>query len=120
MEDQMRWSLREMFPADEDWNREMEQASEVAKALAGRKGHLAENAEALAETGLSLAGSMPTTVTFFTSGAPCSDTLASRMPIFGSSVITGEDARGGSRKYALPAQMKNSHPAYCAWRTRKS
>lgn len=39
-----------MFPADEDWNREMEQASEVAKALAGRKGHLAENAEALAET----------------------------------------------------------------------
>ena len=50
MEDQMRWSLREMFPADEDWNREMEQASEVAKALAGRKGHLAENAEALAET----------------------------------------------------------------------
>ena len=46
----MRWSLREMFPADEDWNREMEQASEVAKALAGRKGHLAENAEALAET----------------------------------------------------------------------
>ena len=47
-------------------------------------------------------------------------TLASRMPIFGSSVITGEDARGGSRKYALPAQMKNSHPAYCAWRTRKS
>lgn len=50
MEDQMRWSLREMFPADEDWNREMEQASEVAKALAGRKSHLAENAEALAET----------------------------------------------------------------------
>lgn len=50
MEDQMRWSLREMFPADEDWNREMEQASEIAKALAGRKGHLAENAEALAET----------------------------------------------------------------------
>lgn len=50
MEDQMRWSLREMFPADEDWNREMEQASEVAKTLAGRKGHLAENAEALAET----------------------------------------------------------------------
>lgn len=50
MEDQMRWSLREMFPADEDWNQEMEQASEVAKALAGRKGHLAENAEALAET----------------------------------------------------------------------
>lgn len=50
MEDQMRWSLREMFPADEDWNREMEQASEVVKALAGRKGHLAENAEALAET----------------------------------------------------------------------
>lgn len=46
----MRWSLREMFPADEDWNREMEQASEVVKALAGRKGHLAENAEALAET----------------------------------------------------------------------
>ena len=50
MEDQMKWSLREMFPADEDWNREMEQASEIAKALAGRKGHLAENAEALAET----------------------------------------------------------------------
>ena len=50
MEDQMRWSLREMFPTDEDWNWEMEQASEVAKALAGRKGHLAENAEALAET----------------------------------------------------------------------
>lgn len=50
MEDQMRWSLREMFPADEDWNREMEQASKIAKALAGRKGHLAENAEALAET----------------------------------------------------------------------
>lgn len=50
MEDQMRWSLREMFPTDEDWNREMEQASEIAKALAGRKGHLAENAEALAET----------------------------------------------------------------------
>lgn len=50
MEDQMRWSLREMFPADEDWNREMEQASEIAKALAGWKGHLAENAEALAET----------------------------------------------------------------------
>lgn len=46
----MRWSLREMFPADEDWNREMEQASKIAKALAGRKGHLAENAEALAET----------------------------------------------------------------------
>ena len=70
--------------------------------------------------GLVAGGVDATTVTFFTSGAPCSDTLASRMPIFGSSVITGEDARGGSRKYALPAQMKNSHPAYCAWRTRKS
>ena len=50
MEDNTRWSLRDMFPTDEDWNREMEAAVETAKKLAERKGNLAVDAAALKET----------------------------------------------------------------------
>ena len=50
MEDMTRWSLRDMFPTDEDWNQEMQQAMQAAQKLAERKGHLAENAAALRET----------------------------------------------------------------------
>lgn len=50
MEDNTRWSLRDMFPTDDDWNREMQTAIETAKKLAERKGHLADSAAALQET----------------------------------------------------------------------
>ena len=50
MEDNTRWSLRDMFPTDDDWNREMQTAIETAKELAERKGHLADSATALQET----------------------------------------------------------------------
>lgn len=50
MEDTTRWSLRDMFPTDEDWNREMEAATQTAQKLAERKGRLAVDAAALKET----------------------------------------------------------------------
>lgn len=50
MEDTTRWSLRDMFPTDEEWNREMEAAAKIAQKLAERKGRLAVDAAALKET----------------------------------------------------------------------
>lgn len=44
------WNLREMYPEDQQWKEEMEQAVTMAKALAARKGSAARDAEALLET----------------------------------------------------------------------
>src|SRR5699024_5421521 len=50
MEEMTRWSLREMFPTDDDWKQTMEEALKLANALAGRRGHLAETPQGLLET----------------------------------------------------------------------
>lgn len=47
---QYHWNLREMYPTDQQWKDEMEQAVAVAKALAARKGSVAKDAKALLET----------------------------------------------------------------------
>ena len=50
MEEMTRWSLREMFPTDDDWKQTMEEALKLANALAGCRGHLAETPQKLLET----------------------------------------------------------------------
>ncbi len=50
MEDMTRWSLRDMFPCDEDWEKTMQEALALASSLEAKKGKLAVSAAALLQT----------------------------------------------------------------------
>ncbi len=50
MEEQTRWNLRKMYPTDALWYEDLKETEHLCGELAARKGHCAENAQALLKT----------------------------------------------------------------------
>lgn len=48
--DQWKWSLRDMYPTDEDWQADIDACQKLSADLSARRGHLADSASALKQT----------------------------------------------------------------------